>query len=634
MVEYHISMLRKAVLLFHTLRYLKPSQYYFRLRRLQRDHLLASDEYPLPPTGEYPPSIDLTLPFEAETVPREADDIMDGQFSFIGRSTEFVDEIRWRDAPEDDLLWSFNLHYFDWGVLLAKAWRATNQPEYACRVLELIEHWIDNNPFSTGPGWHPYPTSRRLFNWVVIAGAVSDYAGFVDICPKFLASLDQQASYLADWPEKDLEANHLLANYFALAWVEMHLGDYLRSETRKVLGGFQSKFWREFLIQTKSDGSHEENSASYQMAVLQDALLLLATGKDRPVSDDARERLEQMFEWLISVLLPVGNSKRVVDRGSPTELGNFRIPLVNDSVRSYPTHPLQLLALGAAYFARPDWKFPAAKRGNREAIRWWLGKDGVNTFESLSAYPPKETSRIHRDSGYAVIRSSWSEDSDYVLFDCGSLGPDHLLAHAHADTLNVIICASGIPIVVDPGVFSYSAYVWRDHFRSTRAHNTVTVDGEDQSEVWSAFRVGRRARAHLDEWVAGRRVAGHHDGYRRLKGDVTHRRAVEYRGDSRWRIEDRLVARSGRHRYELTFQLSPIAREVSIRDSRATVHFEGGMTVRFDFRGPEELIVDEETGWVSETWNQKVPAPRLVGHLDTEAGEVELITEIEAVERS
>ena len=73
----------------------------------------------------------------------------------------------------------------------------------------------------------------------------------------------------------------------------------------------------------------------------------------------------------------------------------------------------------------------------------------------------------------------------------------------------------------------------RPYVRATAAHNTVRINGAEQSEIWKEFRVARRAypeRTSVDVASDGTlRVAGQHSGYRRLVGQPVHRREFEFR---------------------------------------------------------------------------------------------------------
>ncbi|MBK6451783.1 MAG: heparinase II/III-family protein [Proteobacteria bacterium] len=115
--------------------------------------------------------------------------------------------------------------------------------------------------------------------------------------------------------------------------------------------------------------------------------------------------------------------------------------------------------------------------------------------------------------------------------DCGPIGPDYQPGHAHCDTLSFELCVDGQRVVVDSGVHDYDVGPQRAYDRSTGAHNTVMVDGVEQSEIWG-FRVARRARplfAELSEWSNGElRFQGSHDGYHRIRGRVRHEREFSF----------------------------------------------------------------------------------------------------------
>jgi hypothetical protein len=100
-----------------------------------------------------------------------------------------------------------------------------------------------------------------------------------------------------------------------------------------------------------------------------------------------------------------------------------------------------------------------------------------------------------------------------TILDVGKPCPDHLPAHAHADLLSYELMVAGCRIVVDSGVYEYTAGPWRDYFRSTRAHNTVEVGGTDQSEGGTASRRGERAQMRFigrDRFIGVARSS--HDG--------------------------------------------------------------------------------------------------------------------------
>lgn len=112
------------------------------------------------------------------------------------------------------------------------------------------------------------------------------------------------------------------------------------------------------------------------------------------------------------------------------------------------------------------------------------------SFEVSSNNRPEVT--VLPDTGYGVIRDPCSQSC--LIFDCGPLGPDYQPGHGHCDVLSYELSLHGQRVVVDTGVSTYEPCTERHYERSTAAHNTLRVDGEEQAEIWASFRVGRRPR--------------------------------------------------------------------------------------------------------------------------------------------
>ena len=106
--------------------------------------------------------------------------------------------------------------------------------------------------------------------------------------------------------------------------------------------------------------------------------------------------------------------------------------------------------------------------------------------------------------------------------------PAYQPGHAHADTLSFELSVFGSRVLVNSGTSQYGEDCERQRQRGTMAHNTVTVNGENSSEVWAGFRVARRASTFdlaVDRGGDQISVACSHDGYRRLsRGGCVHRR--------------------------------------------------------------------------------------------------------------
>jgi uncharacterized heparinase superfamily protein len=181
-----------------------------------------------------------------------------------------------------------------------------------------------------------------------------------------------------------------------------------------------------------------------------------------------------------------------------------------------------------------------------------------------------------------------------VLFDAGEIGWADQPAHAHADTLSFELSFGDARVVVDAGVFDYGATPERAYARATRSHNTLELDGADQSEVWGVFRVGRRARPldvrRRDD--GGRAsIEASHDGYRHAAGRPIHRRRLEHLGGDVWSVEDVVTGR-GHHRAASRLRLHP-AFAITLREPGIVEASSGRVVVRVVACDPAQLDVEE-----------------------------------------
>jgi uncharacterized heparinase superfamily protein len=246
----------------------------------------------------------------------------------------------------------------------------------------------------------------------------------------------------------------------------------------------------------------------------------------------------------------------------------------------------------AIHCRRPDGTIPAlsdADSGDYSDLLALAGHDA--TPHALTADFP--------DGGYYTQRSGWGRDDAFLIFDCGPLGDG---GHGHYDLLSVEAWAGGRPLLVDPGRCTYSEQPpnLRRWFRGTAAHNTVTVDGLDQTPY---------TRKRPDGPVAEGRFLGRTTapGLDVLEGearspayDAVHRRRIAFVRAGYWLIEDQLTAER-EHEYDLRFHLAPGV-EPTLKDG--TVHAPGLALV---IEGADEVSL--EPGWVAPRYGEKLDAP-------------------------
>jgi uncharacterized heparinase superfamily protein len=313
---------------------------------------------------------------------------------------------------------------------------------------------------------------------------------------------------------------------------------------------------RQLARQVLPDGGHYELAPAYHCQVLADLIdvadLLRAAG--RMPAAELTGAVDRMRRWLGTVLTPDG-----------------RVPLLNDG---YPVDRELIAAL------RPD-------------------------------QAPEAPLLVLPDTG--LVRAAvggW-----HLLADVGPPCPPSLPAHAHADTFGCLLHVDGVPLLIDTGTSTYEPGQVRGYERSTAAHNTVQLDGADSTEVWGAFRAGRRARvsglsARVDS--AGVSLDAAHDGFRRLPGRPQHRRRWSLT-ENGLRVDD-LIAGRGRHEVVIRWQLAADS-EVRLDGGTALITGSAG-TFRVVAEATDPVSLAAETRPVAAGFGSTADAPVLACRIE------------------
>jgi hypothetical protein len=211
------------------------------------------------------------------------------------------------------------------------------------------------------------------------------------------------------------------------------------------------------------------------------------------------------------------------------------------------------------------------------------------------------------------MRDGWGREANYMLIDCGPHG-SLSCGHAHADALSFDLAVRGRTLLVDAGTYTYTgSEKERDYFRSTAAHNTLTIDGESSSVPAGPFSWRETARCGLHSWITSDRFdlfSGSHDGYERLGEPARHTRHVLFLKNDYWIVSDR-VETEGKHRYNLYFHPTPETK-LKIEEDAARVLLEdkesGDTVLSLHVFGDGGKLVSEE-GWVSAQYGRRERAP-------------------------
>jgi hypothetical protein len=210
------------------------------------------------------------------------------------------------------------------------------------------------------------------------------------------------------------------------------------------------------------------------------------------------------------------------------------------------------------------------------------------------------------DGGIWALRGREVE----MLLRCGGVGQNGNGGHAHNDLCSYELHVGGVPVVVDPGTFTYTADpAARNRFRGTAAHGTVQVGTEEINPIVPErlFQMRPAATPRREEWSvdAERAVlAVAHDGYARLPQGVTHARRVELdRSADSVTVSDELRG-SGRVDAVARIQLAAGTGAEATGDGVAVTA--GGRTVLIRFEGGVPRLSE---GAVSSGYGRRQPAP-------------------------
>ena len=532
-------------------------------------------------------------------------------------------------------LWEPNRHQHL--VTLAQAYAMSSGLRYFNTIRSHLESWFESCPCPRGPNWtSALEPAIRLINWSVVwqlfGGAQSPLfesdAG-LRFRARWLESVHQHVSFIRGYLSLYSSANnHLVgeaAGIFiaALTWPFWPEADRWRDQAAAILQ-------REALTQNGADGVNREQAVSYQQFELEllTCALLAGRANGHRFSAAFETRLEAMIQYLASIMDGGGHVPMFGDSDDAVVLNLSQQP---DFCRFR-----SILATGAVLFRRADFKVKARKLDDR--TRWLLGRGADVAFDLLStAHVQLPARRAFPNGGYYILGCDFETDAEIRLIaDAGPLGYQAIAAHGHADALSFTLSVGGTEIFVDTGTYAYHGQSeWRQYFRGTSAHNTLRIDGLDQSEPGGAFMWLRKARAGCREWSSSAALdvfEGWHDGYLRLRDPVLHRRRIVLdKALRRITIEDR-VEMSGTHEVELFFHLNETCRAVALPDGFVITHGPRALHLKLpEATGAVAEIhcgsVKPPLGWISRRFGDKCPTPAIAWRASV-AGHALLRTEI------
>jgi len=470
------------------------------------------------------------------------------KFLFLNKELELNFPGDWNNRSIP-LLWVYNLHYFD-GLLSVNT--ANNLKK------QHIAQWIIGNPSISGVAWDPYPTSLRIVNWIKWSRINNAHTESLE------RSLTIQLSHLFGSLEYHLLGNHLLENAKALIFGACY---FEGGEATRWLDKGLEILDQELAEQILADGGHFELSPMYHSIMLELVLDLLALAEmdDAPISLRSRKAMlsviaKKMQVWLGIMTHPDGE-----------------ISFFNDASTNIALSPNVL----------------------EDYLSTLVGKVEKSNTPSITHLS---------SSGYVRM-----EGKSSVLFaDVAEIGASYLPGHGHADALSVEFSLFGHRLFVNLGTSEYGDGARRHFERSTAAHSTMELNRENSSEMWSGFRVGRRAKVsglNIKSAESQCELIAQHNGYRYLSGRPVHiRRVIFSKGDLEIIDETNQNNYTGRVRFHIHPSIKLVIANTGISGSFL---FPDGSEAIWESDADQLSVENNEYAW---EFGKKIPMKTLVLH--------------------
>lgn len=538
-----------------------------------------------------------------------ADRIAEGTFDLLGlRELKLGNKIDWHLEPlsgkrtplchwsqlnyldsavagDKKITWELNRHqYF---LTLGRAYWLTGDERYAEVFVSHVTSWMDENPPKLGINWaSSLEVAFRSIAWLWALRFFAESPSVsADVVLRMLKFLYLHASHLETYLSTYFSPNtHLTGEALGLFYIGLLLPEFQDARRWRDLG-------LEILVSqlprhVQSDGVYFEQSSYYHRytADFYIHLAILLQENQLKCPPELEPKLELLLDHLMYITRPDGTTPFLGD-----DDGGRLVFLDQRPANDFRS----VLATGAALFYRPDYKFVAGEA--TEETLWLLGPEGLRAFDKVAAAPPAKQSVAFDDGGYYVLRDGWSPTANYLLFDCGPHGMANC-GHAHADALAIELAANGRTLLVDPGTFTYTGgKEMRDWFRSSMAHNTVTVDRQSSSTPADTFSWKTKTSCERLAWIEHHRftyVSGRHNGYEQIAKPGTHTRSILFLKHDYWLLCDRLEL-TGKHQIDQWFHFDATASRELLKIASFA----------------ENGAWSTEEGWISHCYAERASAP-------------------------
>ena len=489
---------------------------------------------------------------DKETILKCADNALNHDFDLLGSGLMHLDPIPWHSDFKSGYTWPKGVFYrkmprnpagtdikVPWELSrchhllwVGEAYLISSDEKYAQEVVSEINNWIDENPLMYSVNWTcAMDVTIRAVNWMHALNFISASKCFTDeFVARVSKSLYQHGFFIRNNLEKVIpySNNHYSSDIVGL----LYLGQFFNKTSKgKCWFRFAEKeFFKDIEIQVLPSGGHYEKSVSYHRLMVElysyPIYMFDRCGIKVPIS--IKDKVQLMYDYVANYTKPNGYAPLIAD---------------NDDGRFLP-------------FVKRDFRMHSYLNDASSAEVSIVSNGLSNRFRTT-----EKTSKLFEDAGVAVVRN---DDAQLFVSCVGySRKPKssevNLGTHTHNDLLSFELNVGGNDIIIDPGTYLYTSSIKdRNEFRSTRKHNTIIVDEEEQNLLSENSAFSLKRNVVFDKLLMeGSCVIGK---YSTLKGQMSHHRTFDLQ-EGRLLIKDVVektgLGHEGHLRLHLAEELEP-----------------------------------------------------------------------------
>jgi len=562
--------------------------------------------------------------FYLKKIIEDADNVHDGKIKLFNKNIQLDNPVNWFrdygnkvDFPKIDAkklnykdpeqvdgimyVWWLNRHQHL--MPAAIAYYETGEQKYADVVLAQLQSWLDVCSFPVGQAWLTgNETGIRLITWswlfrfLFAKGKPDNYSD--DFLASWFISIKQHVHYIdTHWAQYSRANNHIIAEAVGVlaavdTWPQLFPDKNYRKVCRDIIQ-------QETCKQISRDGVNREHSISYHALVLE--LLINASVFDKCLGEKIHKIIKKMALFLNTLS---GDSNIIPD------IGDSDYAVASGIIPRSPKY-YSYVASAACAFAEPQATTPIYSIS--KSAEWYSGTKVIEKKSDESVY--------FEDGGYAIWKSFLDSQLKINLcMNLADLGYGQIASHGHADALAFTLQINDEPVLIDPGTYAFhNKKKWRNYFKGTSAHNTLTINGTDQAEIKGPFLWSDKYYVRTKRAVMGNnqlKIKAEHDGYCRNEMTLTHRRDLSWHPLlKKCIIKDELIG-NGNYNAELHFHVHP-DRKVTKELSNAFKISDNGYSLIIKFSSHFKCRVacgetDPPLGWFSPVLGEKIPSPTII----------------------